>query len=112
MTPLLLGLTFFSGICSVAGQIFLKLGMSDCRNNPTPRRLIDLAAGGLVMTIGFFTWLILLQRFNLSYLYPFEGLNSVFLVLGALYFLRENLTRELWIGVILTCLGMILVSTT
>ena len=72
----------------------------------------SLAAGVLAMTVGFFTWLTLLQRFNLSYLYPFEGLDRVILVFGAWLFLRENMTRDLWIGVTLICFGTILVSAT
>jgi uncharacterized membrane protein len=77
-----------------------------------PRRLLDLAAGVLAMMIGFFTWLTLLQRFNLSYLFPFEGLDRMMLAFGAWLFLRENMTRDLWIGMILICCGTILVSAT
>jgi drug/metabolite transporter (DMT)-like permease len=57
------------------------------------------------MTISFFTWLTLLRKFELSYLYPFEGLDKVLLAFGAWLFLREKMTRNLWIGVILICLG-------
>ena len=103
---------FFSGTCSVAGQIFFKHAMSDHVSSRKPRRLLDLAAGVLAMTIGFFTWLMLLQRFSLSYLYPFEGLDRVILAFGAWLFLREDMTRDLWIGVILICFGTILVSAT
>jgi uncharacterized membrane protein len=77
-----------------------------------PRPSLDLAAGVIAMTFGFVTWLTLLQRFNVSYLYPFEGLDRVILALGAWFFLRENMTRDLWIGVILICFGTILVSAT
>jgi uncharacterized membrane protein len=109
---LLLCLILFSGMCSVVGQIFLKHGMSDHVSSRKLRRVLDLAAGVLAMTIGFFTWLTLLQRLDLSYLYPFEGFDSVFLAFGAWLFLRENMSRDLWIGVILICVGTILVSAT
>ena len=97
------------GSCSAVGQIFLKHAMSDYVGSRKPRRLLDLAAGVLAMTLGFFTWLTLLQRF---YLYPFEGLDRVILAFGAWLFLRENMTLDLWIGVTLICLGTILVSAT
>jgi uncharacterized membrane protein len=112
VTFLLFCLILFSGTCSVAGQIFFKHGMSGYVSGNKPRRVLDLSAGVLAMTVGFFTWLTLLQRFNLSYLYPFEGLDGVILAFGAWIFLRENMTRDLWIGMILICFGTILVSAT
>jgi uncharacterized membrane protein len=112
VTFLLFCLILFSGTCSVAGQIFFKLAMSAHVARRKPRRLLDLAAGVFAMMIGFFTWLTLLQRFNLSYLFPFEGLDRIMLAFGAWLFLRENMTRDLWIGMILICFGTILVSAT
>jgi drug/metabolite transporter (DMT)-like permease len=84
--------------------------MSDSVNSPRSRRLLDLAAGVFAMTAGFFTWLALLYRFDLSFLYSFEGLERVFLALGAWLLLREKVTRDLWIGVILVCLGTTFVA--
>jgi hypothetical protein len=66
-------LVVFSVACSVTGQIFFKHAMSDQSMSTRPRRRLDLAGGVLVMTVGFFSWLALLRRFDLSYLYPFEG---------------------------------------
>jgi drug/metabolite transporter (DMT)-like permease len=96
----------------VTGQIFFKHAVSDQVSAGRSHRLIDLAAGVLVMTIGFFTWLRLLRQFELSYLYPFDGLDRVLLAFGAWLFLREKMQRNLWIGVILICLVTILVSGT
>ena len=112
MTLLLFCLILFSGTCSVAGQIFFKHAMSGCVGSGKSHRALSLAAGVLAMTVGFFTWLTLLQRFNLSYLYPFEGLDNVILAFGAWLFLREKITRELWLGTILICFGTMLVSAT
>ena len=112
MTFLLFCLVLFSASCSVAGQILFKRAMSDDVSSREPRRSHDLVAGVIAMTFGFVTWLALLQRFNVSYLYPFEGLDRVILALGAWLFLRERMTRDLWIGVILICSGTIHVSAT
>ena len=110
MTLLLFCLILFYASCSVSGQLFFKHAMSDQVNSPRSRRLLDLAAGVLAMTVGFFAWLALLRRFDLSFLYPFEGLDRVLLALGAWLFLREKVTRDLWIGVTLICLGTAFVS--
>ena len=53
-----------------------------------------------------------LATLNLSYLYPFEGLDNVILAFGAWLFLRENVTSELWLGMILICFGTMLLSAT
>ncbi len=34
------------------------------------------------MAIGFFLWVGLMSRFDLSYLYPFDSLNRVVLMIG------------------------------
>ena len=83
MTLFVFCLILFSETCSVTGQIFFKHAMSGCVGSGKARRSLNLAAGVLAMTVGFFTWLALLQRFNLSYLYPFEGLENVILAVGA-----------------------------
>ena len=110
VTFLLFCLILLYASCSVSGQLFFKHGMSDQVKSPRSRRLLDIAAGVSAMTVGFFVWLALLHRFDLSFLYPFEGLDRVLLALGAWLFLREKMTTDLWIGVILICLGTSFVS--
>jgi undecaprenyl phosphate-alpha-L-ara4N flippase subunit ArnE len=103
-------LAMFSVACSVTGQIFFKHAMSEQSMSTRPRRRLDLAGGVLVMTVGFFAWLALLRRFDLSYLYPFEGFDRVFLAFAAWLILKEEMTREHWVGVILICIGIAFVA--
>ena len=110
MTLFFFCLVLFSEACSVAGQIFFKHAMSDESQNSPSRRRLDLARGVVAMTIGFFTWLALLRQFDLSYLYPFEGLDRVLLAFAAWLILKEKMTRDLWIGVICICLGTVFVA--
>ena len=42
-----------------------------------------VTVGIVLMTISFFLTLGLLQRFDLSYLYPFQGLSVIFITLTA-----------------------------
>ena len=76
MTLFFFCLVVFSEACSVTGQIFFKHAMSDQSTSTRTRRRLDLAGGVLAMTVGFFIWLALLRRFDLSYLYPFEGVEQ------------------------------------
>jgi multidrug transporter EmrE-like cation transporter len=110
VTFLLACLILFSIVCSVAGQIFFKHAMADHSKSSASRRKLDLASGVLVMTVSFFTWLPLLHRFDLSYLYPFEGLDKLLLAFAAWLILKEKMSRDLWIGLILICLGTLFVA--
>jgi undecaprenyl phosphate-alpha-L-ara4N flippase subunit ArnE len=110
MTLLLLGLVLISELSNVAGQIFFKRAMSVEGALLVFRRLPGLAAGLAAMTLGFFSYLILLQRFDLSYIYPFESIQRLGLVAAAVVFLKERMTKRLWLGVTLLTVGTVLVS--
>ena len=96
----------------VIAQLVLKRAMefsagSGLRN----RRFISLVAAGIgLMTISFFLTLGLLQRFDLSYLYPFQGLSVIFITLMAAVVLKEKLSLRLTIGALLISAGIVLVS--
>ena len=96
----------------VAGQLFLKRAMeSTATSAGTRARLIRLLGSGIfLMTISFFLTLGLLQRFDLSYLYPFQGLSVIIISFAAAIVLREKLTLQLTIGAALISIGIVLVS--
>ena len=96
----------------VAGQILLKHAMeSTSQTNFRRSKFISLlGAGILLMTVSFFLTLGLLQRFDLSYLYPFQGLSIVMISLTAAIVLKEKLTLRLTIGALLIAAGVLLVS--
>jgi hypothetical protein len=75
-------------------QIFLRHAVSDQSTSTRARRQIDFAGGVLAMTVGFFTWLALLRHFDLSYMYPFEGLDRVLLAVAAWLILKEKIDTE------------------
>ena len=69
-----------------------------------------VSCGIVLMTISFFLTLGLLQRFDLSYLYPFQGLSVIFITLMAAIVLKEKLNARLAIGALLISIGIVLVS--
>ncbi len=69
-----------------------------------------VTSGIILMTISFFLTLGLLQRFDLSYLYPFQGLSVLFITLMAGIVLKEKLNLRLAIGALLISVGIVLVS--
>ncbi len=114
MTPAGLGLAMIAALSFITGQICFKFAVNE--SDESARRtggFLPIFAGGIAaMTVGFFTWLTLLSKFELSYVFPFEALSRVLLVAGAVLFLKEKMTPKLWIGVVLITGGIIVVSVT
>ena len=96
----------------VAAQLILKRAMEFSATNGLPNsRFVSLAAIGVaLMTVSFFLTLGLLQRFDLSYLYPFQGLSVIFITLMAAVVLKEKVSARLTIGTLLISAGIVLVS--
>ena len=102
----------------VTGQLLLKwsLGEED-RAAETPgtgmskRRRGWIFAGGILgMTISFFVNLGLLQKLDLSLIFPFQGLSVLVVTLLATFLLKERLTLPLIIGTLLITAGVMIVS--
>jgi undecaprenyl phosphate-alpha-L-ara4N flippase subunit ArnE len=106
MTPLAFLLVLISETCEGAGQIFFKHAMS----GKNGIRKGTLTAGVAAKAVAFFLWIGLMSKVDLSYLYPFDGLNRILLVIAAWIFLKEKMTLNLWVGVVLISAGVLLVS--
>lgn len=98
----------------VAGQLFFKRAMtlSSTTGFRHCKTLLILTGGIVTMTISFLLNLGLLQRFDLSYLYPFQGLSVIMISVAAAVVLQERLTLRLTIGAVLITAGVVLVSST
>ena len=96
----------------VGGQLLLKHGMEATVAGGFRNRtfIVFVFAGTVAMAVSFFLTLGLLQRFDLSYLDPFQGLAVIFVSLAAVVFLREKLNLRLTIGSLLITAGLVLVS--
>jgi len=96
----------------VAAQLILKRAMQASRRTGFRNAQFawKIAGGVVLMTISFFLTLGLLQRFDLSYLYPFQGLSVIFITLTAAVVLKERVNLRLAIGALLISVGIVLVS--
>ena len=96
----------------VAAQLILKRAMEFSATNGMRNShfMLLVAVGVAPMTISFFLTLGLLQRFDLSYLYPFQGLSVIFITMLAAVLLKEKLSVRLTIGALLITAGIVLVS--
>lgn len=112
MTLDILLLCVASQFCLVTGQLLLKHAMNQTNLTPVPwRRVVPLFAVGIAILSGwFFLWGGLLQRKDLSFIYPFEGMGPALMLIGAWIFLKEKLTWQSCIGIALISAGIALVS--
>jgi uncharacterized membrane protein len=96
----------------VAGQLLFKRAMdfSSKVGFKNRRTISTLSIGILVMTLSFCLNLGLLQRFDLSYLYPFQGSSIIIITVLAAIILKEKLTPRLIVGTLLIAAGVVLVS--
>lgn len=65
--------------------------------------------GLTLMGIAFFSLLVALSRENVSLVVPVTALSYVAGALGGKLFLREQVTRRRWVGVLLVCIGVAVV---
>lgn len=104
-------LLVISLVTFVAGQLLLKRAMEPATPDIGGRRIgWLLAAGVLAMAVSFFLTQGLLQRFDLSFLYPFQGATVIVVIAAAAVVLRERITLPLAIGSTLIAAGVVLVA--
>lgn len=114
MTAFAFLLVIISELGAMIGQLLFKLSVNESTESRRRRGkfLPIFGIGVLMMTIGFFAWLTLLARYELSVVYPFEALSRLMLIGGAVLFLKEKITPRIGIGALLITAGIFLVSAT
>jgi uncharacterized membrane protein len=109
-----IGLCVFVQLVVVISQIFFKHAMAPAHTDVParfgPRMVAFLTVGIALQTLWFFLWLGILAKWELSRVFPFEGLNPVLVVLAAWIFLRERIPWSAWLGIALITTGIVIVS--
>lgn len=104
-------LIFAALIAFVTGQLLFKRAMEASRGLGFGAQFATFFVPGIAsMAVSFFLTLGLLQRFDLSYIYPFQGLSVIIISATAAFLLKEKLTLQLTIGALLISIGVVLVS--
>src|SRR5213082_1102000 len=89
-------LIFISLVTFVAGQLLFKRAMETSVKAGFGKEFLRFFLPGVAsMTISFFLTLGLLQKFDLSFVYPFQGLSVIIISLMAAFMLKEKLTLQL-----------------
>jgi drug/metabolite transporter (DMT)-like permease len=107
-------------ITGVAGQLLLKIGMTQLgvlelslaalpnliwRVITSPQVIIGLA----IYLGGVFFWLLALNRAELSFVYPFASLSYVLITIVSWGILHEHVSPQRWLAMLIICLGVIMV---
>ena len=69
-----------------------------------------LIVGTMMLAIFFFLWLAVLSWEDLSVALPMQALNYVLVAFLSQYFLHEVVTPMRWVGTILVCIGVMLIT--
>lgn len=67
-------------------------------------------AAVLVALLAGMAWILAVARAQLSFIYPFMGLSFVLVALFSLIIFKEDITAVRWVGILVICLGVFLVS--
>ncbi|MFW6359121.1 MAG: EamA family transporter [Chroococcales cyanobacterium] len=104
------------------GALFYSKGMKEVEEISTlnPRELLKIAKhafqnahlliGIALEACNFFLFLMLLSWADLSLIIPLGSLSYLVSILGAKFWLKEDVTKERWIGTLLIMIGVVLVS--
>jgi drug/metabolite transporter (DMT)-like permease len=68
--------------------------------------------GLAMMTLAFFSLLMLLSFERVSFVVPVSALSYLVGALGGRFFLNERVDRQRWIGIALVCVGVTMVLLT
>src|SRR5215472_10243008 len=95
-------------VCANAGDLLLKRGMAQI--GP-----VELTAQGLaqVFLLGFMvSYMTVLSWADYSYVMPAGAFGYAVLTFLAVVFLHESVSPRRWVGVVLICVGVLLVGQT
>jgi drug/metabolite transporter (DMT)-like permease len=99
-------------VFGVSGQLLLKFAMLHMQAHPDGWLLYFWVFCGLgVYAIGTVCWVLCLAYLDLSYAYPFTGLTYIAMLGAAWFFFGDQLSLQRVVGVLVICLGVMLIPT-
>lgn len=104
---------------AAAGQVLMKHGMSIVGTFPVkelfnklfvmlfnPFVFIGISLFGISAVI----WLVVLSRFELSFVYPMVSIAYILVAIASYFFLGEKITFIRCLGILTICLGVFFIS--
>lgn len=104
----------------IVGQLLVKKGLNSLGNLNFSLGLLEtyikiflsplVILGSLTYFASVFFWVYALTKVDLSFAYPFLALSYVLILLCSWVFLGEHIPLIRWVGVVVICLGVLLVA--
>jgi drug/metabolite transporter (DMT)-like permease len=119
MTALMIALVVLGGS---VGDVFITKGMKQVGEISTldGRELLRIArrtlanrwflVGLFFMAVSFFSFVAVLSWADLSLVLPATSISFVITTVGAKLFLQERINLSRWVGIVLVCIGVALIS--
>lgn len=103
-------------ILSTLGMTFIKMGGEDL-NLVLSKSIFQFRIGiigilGIVFyLISFGLWIIILSKYNLSFISPLaSGLAYILIILSSKFLLKENISSYQYIGITIILIGIVLMN--
>lgn len=105
-------------LCTSFAQIYQKkaaMGLQHARNSESFSALKfavnpHFLFSGLLLAIGFVSWLFVLSRWDVSTAYPFLSLNLVLIMFLSQCIFSETTNSRQWVGAFSIIAGVLLIS--
>lgn len=101
-------------ILIVGAQVLWKLGaaaqINDFQSFWLALKSPLVILGAILYLIATIIWLIILSRYPYHLIYPLLSLSFVLALIASRFILQETVPWLSWLGVILICLGIIIIS--
>ena len=106
-------------LLAVIGQLLMKQGMNQFGAFPLtqlPLKIIPMFlnpwvfAGLAAFGVSSIFWLVVLSRLELSLVYPLVSLAYVLVALASVFIFKEQVALIRWIGILIICFGVYLIS--
>lgn len=103
-------------LCTVGGLTLVKVGAENNAFNMTSSffnlQLSHTTLIGLILyIISFIMWIVIVQKFNLSYIQPLtSGLAYILIIAASIFILKESISLFQWAGIIFILIGVVLMN--
>lgn len=108
-------LTVINSLLMASGQMLWKKGMMGLQITGIFDMISVLFTpfifSGLIV-YGFTTllWLYILNKAEISYVYPIQSVVFIFVLVGSIIIFKETVSFNRWLGVLIICFGVYIVS--
>jgi len=98
----------------VSGQILWKLGLKQIHLNSLKDYLLcvfnlNIFLGFVIYVLATFLWFFILNKHDLSKIYPLQSMSYIIAMFAGYFFLNEHITQNSIVGTLVICVGVFII---